>query len=281
MLEDVGQRERGLSAPKSGRSQAFGSLPILRAHQAIKIMESESGRSEKLAGAASIWHNRCMSIQVINLRKLLKLMFLDSKALTAALRDDIREERDRDRGLVSGGGDFYGPFWRDAKDHVFANGDLQSLTKDRIESNDRRKNIYPELEKGFLLWWNERRRWTNAPFEPIDAPKTRYKIKDLDLTVKIDCVLAVQDGSGDDHYVYPYWFPEPPIGDEAGRLGLWVLCQALPQVSPSELRILDVIRGRTMALDRIPLKGDEIQTFSNHYRRISQRRQQLRDEYDR
>ncbi|WP_298812261.1 hypothetical protein [uncultured Sphingomonas sp.] len=221
-----------------------------------------------------------MSLQVINLRKLLKLMFYGPRELTSALRDDIREDRDRERGQVSGGGDFYGPFWHDAKNHVFGFSDLTDTTAERISANDRRKGLYPTLKDGFLLWWNQRRRWTNAPFEPIDTPKTRFKISELDLTVKIDCVLAVQDGRGDDHYVYPYWFPEPALTEESARLGLWVLSQSLPQINPFELRLLDVIRGQTFALDRMPLQGDEESVFKRHYLRISQRRQQLRDEYD-
>lgn len=221
-----------------------------------------------------------MSLQVINLRKLLKLMFLQPRELTTALRDDIREERDRDRGISGGGGDFYGPFWKDAKDHVFGLSDLQTTTAERINGNERRRNLYPLLRDGFLLWWNERRRWTNAPFTSIDTPKTRLKISDVDLTVKVDCVLAVQDGRGDDHYVYPYWFPEPALNEESARIGLWILAQALPQIAPAELRILDVIRGRTFSLDRSPLTGDELRLFQQNYTRLLQRRQQLRDEYD-
>lgn len=221
-----------------------------------------------------------MSLEIINLRKLLKLMYFDPRALTGALRGDIREDRDRERGLLGGGGDFYGPFWKDAKDHVFGWSDLGDTTSQRIEDNERRRNLYPQLRDGFLLWWNERRRWTNAPFEPIDTPKIRYRVPDLNVTVKVDCVLSVQDGRGDDHYVYPYWFPVPPLSDEAARVALWLLSQALPQIDPNELRVLDVIRGQTFALDRNPLSGDEAQIFSRNFLRLMQRREQLLAEYD-
>lgn len=221
-----------------------------------------------------------MSLEIINLRKLLKLMYLDQRALTSALRDDIREDRDRERGLAGGGGDFYGPFWKDAKDHVFGWADLHASTHQRIQDNDRRKNLYPQLRDGFLVWWNERRRWTNAPFEPIDTPRTRYRVPGVNTTVKIDCILSVQDGRGDDHYVYPYWFPQPPLGDEAARVALWLLMQALPQVDPEEFRVLDVIRGQTFALDRNQLKGDEAVIFARHFARLTQYRDHLRAEYD-
>lgn len=221
-----------------------------------------------------------MSLQVITLRKLLKLMFLEPSELTTALRADIREERDREKGWVSGGGDFYGPFWRDAKEHVFGHADLGDLTKDRVEANDNRKGLYPILKDGFLLWWNDRRRWTNAPFEAIDTPKARFKIANLDLTIKVDAVLAVQDGAGEDHYVYPYWFPKPALTPESARLALWILTQAFPHINSAEFRVLDVMRGLTFALDRTPLKGDEADTFSRHYARLVLLRQQLRDQYD-
>ncbi len=221
-----------------------------------------------------------MSLQVINLRKILKLMYLPPRELTTALRNDVREDRDRERGVVGGGGDFYGPFWKDAKDHVFGISDLQDTTTDRVSGNERRKNLYPLLRDGFLLWWNERRRWTNAPFIPIDTPKTRYRVPNIDTVIKIDCVLAVQDGSEEDHYVYPYWFPEPVLNEESARVGIWVLSQALPQVDITELRILDVMRGRTFSIDRNPLDGAEVDIFSRNFDRLTQRRQQLRDEYD-
>lgn len=220
-----------------------------------------------------------MSLQSITLRKLLKIMYLTGPRLISALRTDIREDRDRESGNTDGGGDFYGPFWKNAKDHVFGETDLHDTTKERIESNDRRTNLYPQLRDGFLLWWNERRRWTNAPFQPIDVPKARYPVPGLDTTIKIDCVLAVRDGRGDDHHLYPYWFPQPALSEEAARLGLWVLGQALPTVPADQLRILDVIRGQTYSLERNPLTGREADLFAQRYRAAAQLRQSLRDEY--
>ena len=39
-----------------------------------------------------------MSLQRINLRKLLKIMYLEGPRLVTALRADIREDRDRELG---------------------------------------------------------------------------------------------------------------------------------------------------------------------------------------
>ncbi len=206
-------------------------------------------------------------------------MFLSQRELITALRNDIREERDRERGLSGGGGDFYVPFWRDAKDHVFGWSDLHEATKQRIEDNARRENLYPRLRDGFLLWWNERRRWTNAPFEPIDTPRIRYNVPGLNTVVKIDSVLSVRDGRGEDHYVYPYWFADPALSEEAARIGLWLLVQSLPHIEAQELRILDVFRGATFSLDRNPLIGNEAELLSNHFIRIEALRWRLREEY--
>ena len=221
-----------------------------------------------------------MSLELITLRKLLKFLYLDQRDLTAALRDDIRSDRDRERGPAMGGGDFYGPFWKDAKDHAFGTVDLHDRTRERIEDNDRRRNLYPRLRDGFLLWWNERRRWTNAPFEPIEVPATRHRMPSVGITIKIDCVLAVRDGRGANHYVYPYWFPEPALADEGARVGLWLLTTALPHVPSDEFRLLDVIRGQTFSLERNALTGDEAEVLSREFDRIARRWRQLREEYD-
>lgn len=220
-----------------------------------------------------------MSLENITLRKVLKLMYLPEPGLTSALRRDILEDRDRERGGGGGGGDFYGPFWKDAKDHAFGNTDLHETTRGRIAGNDRRANLYPRLRDGFLLWWNEGRRWTNAPFVPIDVPRARFPVPRLATTIKVDCILAVRDGRDDDHFVYPYWFPEPALGEEAARLGLWLLTQALPQTPAGEIRILDVIRGRTYSVERPEFAGDEAALFRRRFNALAARRQVLRDEY--
>lgn len=207
-------------------------------------------------------------------------MFLDERQLTSALRDDIREERAREHGVSSAGGDFYGPFWADAKAHVFGRSDLTDTTAERIAVNNRRRNLYPRLRDGFLQWWNERRRWTNAPFTEIPVPTSQLKISGQDVTVKVDCVLAVKDGVREDHYVYPYWFETPVISDESARVALWFLTQALPQIDPGEIRLLDVMRGQNFAIERNPFQGNEAGIFSRRLERLVSARERLRSEYD-
>lgn len=221
-----------------------------------------------------------MSLQSKHLRKLLKIMFSEGAERITALRADIRDDLGRERGTGGEGGDFYGPFWRDAKDHVFGASDLRDTTAARIVDNQRKARLYAQLRDGFLIWWDERRRWTNEPFRPANSLKTICRPTGVDADVKVANLLSVRDGRDDDHFVYPYWFPEPPLSEEAARLGLWVLSQAFPRTDPSELRMLDVIRGRTFSLDRTPLDGREPAIFQRRFNAALHQWRELRREYD-
>jgi len=206
-----------------------------------------------------------MSLEIIHLRKLLKIFYLSPSKRMSALRNDIREDIAKGEG-ATGGGDFYGPFWRDAKDHVFGRSDLHERIAIRIENNPRRERLYPLLRDGFLLWWNDRRRWQNEPFEPAAWLKGSVSFDDIGGKVKIDNILAVRDGQEVDHYIYPYFSVEPSLNEEAARLGIWLLIRGLPDVNPEEIRILDVIRGTTYSVDRNPLNGDEGAIFRAKYK---------------
>ena len=221
-----------------------------------------------------------MALENIHLRKLLKLLFLEERKRRSALRADIREDIRREAGDDAGGGDFYSPFWADAKSHVFGGADLRATTQARIAANSRRDNLYPRLRDGFLSWWEEKRRWTNQPFKPGRKLKARYRFPGLDATVKVDNILTVVDGSGDEHVVYSYFSPEPALTDESARLGLWLICQAFPGIPAEELRILDIIRGNTFSLDRTPLTGEEELEFRARYARLIRERDMLRKEYE-
>lgn len=227
-----------------------------------------------------LWTNIDMALENIHLRKILKLLFLDDQRRQSALRADIREDIRREAGYEGGGGDFYSPFWADAKAHVFGGGDLRASTDVRIGANARRTNLYPQLRDGFLQWWEERRRWSNAPFQPGQALKGSYRFPSLDAIVKIDSVLTVVDGGGDEHVIYSYFSPDPVLSDDAARLALWLMTQVFPRVPTTELRILDIIRGRTFSIDRTPLLGDEEIEFGSRYARLIRERDELRREYD-
>ena len=223
-----------------------------------------------------------MTLRVIHLRKLLKIMYSEPNRRVSALRTDIREDIAREAGEQSGGGDFYVPFWSDAKDHVFdpVGHDLHVATAARIEANYRRANLYPRLRDGFLNWWNDRRRWHNEPFQQAAPLRTTFQFPGVDAQVKIDNVLSVRDAININHFIYPYFSPDPLLSDEAARLALWLLTQAMPQINHNELRILDVIRGQTFSLDDNPLRGNEEEIFRRRYSALLDEWDELRKEYD-
>ncbi len=222
-----------------------------------------------------------MSLQTIHLRKLLKIIYLQGPQRVSALRADIRDDIKRESGEGSNsGGDFYGPFWRDAKDHVFSVTDLREQTAVRIESNGGRANLYRQLCDGFLVWWDERRRWTNEPFQPAGGRKTICRLPGVDANIKFANILSVRDGRNEDRFVYPYWFPNPSLNDESARLALWALTQAFPDVDPDQFRVLDVIRGQTYSLERSPLRGDEGELFGRRHAAVLGEWLTLRQEYD-
>lgn len=221
-----------------------------------------------------------MSLTNINLSKLLKLLAAEGQELTSLLRSEIRTDIARENGDLSGGGDFYVPFWADARDHVCGFADLHTSTQGRIEANPRRSRLYPQLRDGFLLWWNERRRWTNEPFIEGDRVNGELFIAGLGLTIKVKGLLIVEDGLGEEHVVYPYFSEQPILSEEYARLALWVAQGALIDTPIDRVRILDVQRGQTYSIDRQPLIGNEEQSLAAQYLRLFARYQQLLDEYD-
>lgn len=220
-----------------------------------------------------------MSVRSISLRKLIKILFLPANRRVSEIRKDLREEINRNQGSTGGGGDFYAPFWSDAKSHVFGLSDLHASVDYRIELNDKRGKLYPRLRDGFLLWWDQRRRWTNEPFRQAQQLRARFPFPGIDAIVKIDSILSVKDARDTDRYVYPYFSPEPELTEEAARLSLWLLSQALPYVPIGELRVLDVIRGQTFSVDRHPLRGDEERVFRRRYESLIGEWDALRQDY--
>jgi hypothetical protein len=222
-----------------------------------------------------------MSLRLIHLRKLLKILYSEPNKRISAIRSDIRTDLAKEAGVQAAGGDFYGPFWSDVKDHVFGRSDLHVSTQSRIANNSARANLYPQLRDGFLSWWDDRRRWTNEPFRPSKSLKGSYRFENLDATVKVDNILSVQDGRNEDHFIYPYFSPDPMINDESARLGLWLITQAIPNVERADIRIIDVIRGQTFAImpGRNLLKGDEEDLFFLKYKAAIEQWDDLRNEY--
>jgi len=210
-----------------------------------------------------------MAIDRIHLRRLLEYFGLPADRRTAKVRADARNFIRNQAGASSGGGDFHTCFWADAKAHAAGESDLVVTTQGRISDNWRRQRLFPVLRDGFLLWWNENRRWINEEIhalpDPVNAP---HDFLEIGGRVKVENVLALRIGDRDLRLIYPYFSENPPLSDETARLGLWLMGQALRGHQIEQMRILDVIRGRTFSVDRLPLQGNEGAVFVERYARM-------------
>ncbi|MEJ2000044.1 MAG: hypothetical protein P8X51_18320 [Maritimibacter sp.] len=221
-----------------------------------------------------------MPIDNIHLSKLLILMYCDRSKRITELRSLIRTSLRPTTATNSSGGDFYTPFWADAKAHVYGEADLAQCVEERIERSPQKRDLYPQLRDGFLLWWNERRRWTNAPFTRGRQISGRHPLVSLDATVKVGNLLIVEDGSGEERIMYPYFSPDTVLSEDAARLGLWLISEAFLDPPISEFRILDVFRGTAFSVDRTPFHGDESAEFHRRYRAILVEYESLLTEYN-
>lgn len=226
---------------------------------------------------------KCMSVYSIQLRKFLKLCQLEEKQLVSELRADIRQTISKEQGYSSGGGDFHVPFWADAKAFIASEEDLSELTKRRIEKNPSRKRLYPLMKQGFLDWWYEKRRWSNEQFEIIPfSVKGRIHFGDLDAVIKVENLMAVQIGEElkpNKRLIYPYFAESPVLDQEAAQLGLWIMSKTLEDFDIQDMRILDVLRGRSFSFQESSSDGNEEELLNSKYKYILDRWNSLRKEY--
>lgn len=220
-----------------------------------------------------------MPLEAVHLKKLLCFFDAPPAQRKAMLRDNIRREIAKANGVTGSGGDFHVPFWADAKGHVFGKVDLEDQTEIRIASNERRKNLYPQLTTGFLKWWNEKRRWKDEDFErePDIAP-AKYSISE-DARAKVEGILALKVGDGSHRIIYPYVSENPTLSEEGARLGLWALSQALPYYDLADFRVFDVLRSKSWGVADCPLRGDEGAIFAARHEDLVSGWLALREEY--
>jgi len=220
-----------------------------------------------------------MSIERINLRKLLQLFFATERKQRSLLLADIRNDASKQAGNSERGGDFYGPFWADVKDHVAGGPDLLTSTDGRIRANATRKRLYPILAESFLAMWNEKMRWRNEPFQFVpESVKAELPIKELGTVVRIENTAAVQVSDGSHRIIYPYFSEEPPLPDEGARLGFWALRTALPQYGANDMRIVDVQRKAYFRPSEIAARGDEERQFVQRYASLLRTWRKLKEE---
>lgn len=210
-----------------------------------------------------------MSILKINLRKLLQIMFAEYRQQKSLVLEYIRKDRVKKSSDDQGGGDFYGPFWKDAKQHVAGKSDIITRTQARIDANKSRKRLYPMLRDGFLELWNEKMRWRNEPFEFFpESIKARKEILELDAVVKIENTASVKLWDGSSRIIYPYFYEEPALSFDGARLGFCVLWAALPECNPSHFRIIDLQNRSYFRPSDIKFTGREEEEFLLRYKAV-------------
>lgn len=211
-----------------------------------------------------------MSVLDIPLRKVLQLFYAPQSLRRSILREDIRLDRRKEAGGTrSRGGDFYLPFWSDVKTHLSGDGDLAQLTDNRIKLNRNFKRLYPILKDGVLELLNEKLRWSNEPI--VIVPKSVHgmlRVEDLGGIVRIKDALHARVRGEYIRVVYPYFSEEPALPEEGGRLGLWAMQQALTELNPDDMRVIDVLRRKFFSPQVTPLQGNEEAVFRDNYRSL-------------
>lgn len=221
-----------------------------------------------------------MTIKVINLNKLLRICALPENGLLSELRSDLRSERNKTLGIKTGGGHFHHPWWNAAKEHAVGGPDLEVQTALLVTASKQRKRLYPQLTQGFLAWLKYLRRTTNLKIGwNEEEVHTHYVVPELDLTVKVDNLLALKLGEDRHKLVYPYFSEEPALDEKWGRVGLWLMSEALSEYDLADMELLDVLRGRSFSGASHFLKGDEEAVFEAKYFAISKQWEELRAEY--
>lgn len=221
-----------------------------------------------------------MSFQEIGLGKLLKSMIVPAPERRRMLREDVGYVLGKLAGSASeSGGDFYGPFWADAKRHVAGDLDLRQATEERIAANKvSRQRLYPQLNDGFLGWWEQKRRQRNESFRVIEGiVKARYPVPGLGI-VKVDNTMAITVGLNGHRIIYPYFYLDVALTEEAARIGLWVMSQCVKGYDLQDMRVLDVFRGRSFSIIDTPLASNEEAQMARRYAALLDQWQEIRNE---
>jgi hypothetical protein len=161
---------------------------------------------------------KTMSIEKINLRKLLQFFIANVRLQRSMLLTDIRNDRAKRSRESKKGGDFYGPFWADVKTHAAGDVNIVDRVEIHIGKNKTRARLYPVLRDGFLEMWNEQIRWRNEPFEFFpESVKSQFLIKELGTVVKIENTASITAWDGSHRIMYPYFYEAPPLSIEGAR----------------------------------------------------------------
>lgn len=211
-----------------------------------------------------------MSVLDIPLRKALQLFYAPPALRRSLLSKDIALDRKKEAGGTrSQGGDYHAPFWSDVKKHISGDGDLTRMTNERVRSNGAYRRLYPLLRDGVLDLLNAKLRWSNEPVEIIpESVHGNLRIDDIGATIRIRDALHARVRGEYTRVVYSYFSEEPALSDEGGRLGLWVMQQALIALDANDMRIIDPLRRTFFSPQTTPLHGDERMVFGERYKSV-------------
>jgi len=139
------------------------------------------------------------------------------------------------------------------KRHISGQADLSEATADRVRSNKRLERLYPLLTEGTLELLNAKLRWSNEPvqIEPRSI-HGNMPLADVSGIIRIRDALHATVRGEYIRVVYPYFSEEPALSEEGGRLGLWVMQQALTEIDPNDARIIDPLRMAAGVLTATP-----------------------------
>lgn len=217
-----------------------------------------------------------MSLHTARLSKILKIAYADDRLSRKDIFDDVSEyirKENNPEKASSGGGDFHGVLWAAFKDCIFEYDpdSFDQIVKALIDANSRRKRLFPPLAQGLKSWGLEKQRWMNEEIKRIKSPTGTITVDGLDIALKVNNILALEIVGKGNRYIYPYFSEEPTVTKEAARVALWQLHQTLPDLDINEIRILDVMRGKSYSVADVPFVGDEQTLFEHHIKSIMQR----------
>lgn len=221
-----------------------------------------------------------MSVVDIPPRKALQLFYAPPSLRRSILKDDIRlDNRKAEGGNRSRGGDFYLPFWSDVKRHISGEVDLAEATDARVRSNRNFRRLYPLLRDGALNLLSAKLRWSNEPVEIVpQSVHGNLRLTDPAGTIRIKDALHARVRGEYVRVVYPYFSEEPALPEEGGRLGLWAMQQALPELDPNDMRIIDILRQTFFSPQTTVLQGNEELIFRENYRSLIGEWERLKQE---
>ncbi|PDT43702.1 hypothetical protein CO661_33730 [Sinorhizobium fredii] len=158
------------------------------------------------------------------------------------------------------------PFWSDVKKHIPGDADLSEMTDDRIRSNKNFTRLYPLLKDGVIDLLGAKLCWSNDPVQIV--PKSVHgnlQFGDIGGIIRIRDALRARVRGEYSRVVYPYFSEDPALPDEGGRLGLWAMQQALTELDPNDMRIIDILRRTFFSPQTTPLRGNEEIAFRENY----------------